>query len=228
MSKQVTGIFFLLSFLGLVIHACKHDPTEIITTGPVPQIPVTPNDSVCFNSQILPLFVSNCTMSACHDAITHADGYNFTTYNGIKSGVIAFQPDKGNIIKSITDTDPKDRMPPAGPLSAAQIQLIKKWISEGATNRICSNVCDTLNVKYTTHITQVIQSNCLGCHSGTSISGGVDLSTYSMVRNETISGKLLCTINQQGGCSAMPKNGTKLNYCDLRKFEIWKNTGTPQ
>lgn len=228
MHKLVSGLLVISTVIVFSIYSCKHDPEEVIATGNTPQVPTNPNDSICFNTQILPLFVSNCTMSACHDAVSHADGYNFTNYNGIMAGIVPFQPGSGKIIKSITDTDPADRMPPAGPLSAAQIQLIQKWITEGATNRICTNTCDTLNVKYTTHITQVIQSNCLGCHSAGNISGGVDLSTYSLVRNETLNGKLLCTINHQGTCSAMPKNGAKLSNCDLRKFEIWKNAGYPQ
>lgn len=219
MKLVYVSLLLLVSVVLFVPFSCKNETSETLK----PNTPVT-GDSVCFNTQILPLFISNCTMSACHDAVSHADGYVFTDYTGIMKGIT-----NGKIIKSIKETDPGDRMPPAGPLPATQIQLIEKWIAQGATNKICVNPCDTQLVKYNSHIAQVMTNNCLGCHSGAATSGGgINLETYTNVRNETLNGKLLCSINHAGGCSAMPKNGSKLSACDIRKVEIWKAAGYPQ
>ncbi|MBL7976522.1 MAG: hypothetical protein JNJ85_16510, partial [Candidatus Kapabacteria bacterium] len=49
-------------------------------------------DSVCFSRDVLPIFLSNCGMSGCHDATTHAEGYNLTTYSGIMRGIVAYNP----------------------------------------------------------------------------------------------------------------------------------------
>ncbi len=212
-SKVLTFTGILLLFCG-----CKHDPAE-----PVTQVPIL-GDSICFNTQILPLFVSNCAMTACHNTISKADGYQFTDYAGIKVGI-----NNGKILETIKATDPGDRMPPAGPLPAAQIQLIEKWIAQGATEKICTNNCDTFMVKYTTHIASVISTNCLGCHSGAATSGGgIKLDSYSHVQSQTMNGKLICSVQQAGGCSPMPKYANKLSFCDIRKIELWKAAGCPQ
>jgi hypothetical protein len=190
----VCGIVLPFSGITLLVCGCKHDPAE-----PVAQMPIS-GDSVCFNTQILPLFVSNCTMTACHNTISRADGYQFTDYAGIKPGI-----NNNKILKTIKATDPGDRMPPAGPLPAAQIQLIEKWIAQGATEKICAN-------------------NCGAATSG----GGINLESYSNVQSQTMNGKLICSVQQAGGCSPMPKYGNKLSFCDIRKLQLWKVSGCPQ
>jgi hypothetical protein len=207
------GLLIILLLIG-----CKYEPTDAILQNPIS------TDSACFNTQILPLFVSNCAMSGCHSTSTKAAGYQFTNFTGIKTGI-----NNGEIMKAINEPDPVDRMPPAGPLPASQIQLIEKWISQGATEKICSNNCDTFQVKYTTHIASIISGNCLGCHKGNATSGGgINLENYASVQSQTMTGKMICSVKQLSGCSPMPKNGANLGVCDIRKFELWKAAGCPQ
>ncbi len=221
----------------LVTIGCKHDPAEpqpdplnttsvaTSTTATSSEIPPKPgNDSVCFNTQVLPLFVANCAMSGCHDAIAHKDGYNFTTYHGIRSGVVPFQQDAGKVMKALKETDQDKMMPPAGQLPSSQIALIQKWITQGALERNCENACDTILVKYTSHIAPLIQTYCQGCHN----SQAPLLMSYTDVRTATQApGKLICAINH-AGCLNMPQGGAKLNSCDIRKFEKWLAGGCPQ
>ena len=37
----------------------------------------------CFTRDILPVIISHCATTGCHDAITHKEGYNYTTYANI-------------------------------------------------------------------------------------------------------------------------------------------------
>ena len=56
-------------------------------------------DSVYFVNEIMPIISSNCTMSGCHDNITHAEGVNLTTYTNIMRYVRAVMQQTVNFIK---------------------------------------------------------------------------------------------------------------------------------
>lgn len=188
-------------------------------------------DTAYFQQQILPVFISNCALSGCHDNASHKEGIVLTSYSGIVAGGIrAGNPGNSKIYKVITTTKADDRMPqpPRNPLSQEQISLIAKWISQGAKNNSCVNAsCDTANVTYNSSIKSIITDKCQGCHSGSSPAGGYDFSTYAGVKARVNDGKLWGAVNQVAGYSAMPKNGNKLSTCELDKLKIWINAGAP-
>ena len=99
--------------------------------------------------------------------------------------------------------------------------MIQKWINEGAQNSICNN-CDTMNVKFSSHISPFIQKNCLGCHSGTALTL---LSNYSQIKTTIDNGKLYCAITHSTGCQPMPQGGVKLADCKIRMVKIWIDSG---
>jgi hypothetical protein len=134
----------LLPFLcSILLTSCKHEPQEIIVqtnptttnTGATTSTTSSTNDSVCFNKQIQPLFNSSCAKGGCHDAVTRADGYNFTSYSGIMQGIVPGKPSNGKIMKEIMDNSMPQN--PNPPLSNTQKALLTKWIEEGAKNREC-------------------------------------------------------------------------------------------
>ncbi len=141
-------------------------------------------DSVCFNTQILPMIVSNCATSGCHDAKSKEDGYELTSYSKIISkGIKVGSPSNSKLYQVMIRTD-NERMPqpPLPALSKANIDLFAKWIQQGAKNVTCGTTVDTVNVSYSKTIQPVITTYCLGCHQAPSNSGGVNLSTYSNVK----------------------------------------------
>src|SRR6186713_3307880 len=89
----------------LLTFACKHDSILPSTENPEPNLPVL--NGVCFNTEILPLFIVNCGMSGCHDAVSHKSGYDLTTYSGIMVGIVPFKPESGTIIPSMQEKDPQ-------------------------------------------------------------------------------------------------------------------------
>jgi uncharacterized membrane protein len=188
-------------------------------------------DTVYFQQQVLPIFISNCAMSGCHDAASHQEGMVLTSYSGIMAGGIrAGDPGNSKIYKLITTGKAGDRMPqpPRNPLSQEQINLISKWISQGAKNNSCVNAsCDTATVTYSSSIKNIISNKCQGCHSSTSPGGGYDFSTYAGVKARVNDGKLWAAVNQVAGYSSMPKNGNKLSTCELAKLKIWIDAGAP-
>ena len=186
------------------------------------------NPRACFTRDILPVLVSRCASTGCHDAITHTEGYIFTSYSTAMAAVVPGNPGDSKLYEVITKPSGEDRMPPAGssPLTVAEIDSIRKWISYGALNENCGEVCDTINpVTFSGTIWPVIQTSCLGCHSGASPSGNVDLGSYSTISVTAGSGLLLKSLRGDG-VPKMPPAGT-FSQCRIRQFEIWINNGYP-
>jgi hypothetical protein len=180
----------------------------------------------CFTRDILPVIVSRCATTACHDAASHKEGYNYTTYAGIMKSVSAGSTSKSKLYQVIKLASGESKMPPSGKpqLSAAEIDSIGKWIGYGALNESCGEVCDTINpVTFSGTIWPVIQSTCTGCHSGTAPSGNVSLASYSNISTVASSGLLIKSLKGTG-VTLMPPSGS-LSACRIRQFQIWVNNG---
>lgn len=246
MKKFVAPLIFSVTILVTVI-SCKHEipggdpntggnPGGSGTGGGTggggtnPPASTCSPDSVYFQQQVLPIFISNCALSGCHDAASHQDGIILTTYAGIRSEVRPGSLSNSEIWEKITESDPDDRMPPPprNPLTQQQKDIIKNWILQGAQNNSCVNAsCDTANVTYSTTIRNIISNKCQGCHSGSAASAGYDFSTYTGVKARINDGKLWGAVNHMPGYSAMPKNGTKLSSCELSQIKKWMDAGAP-
>ncbi|MCF8429753.1 MAG: hypothetical protein K9G64_06430 [Bacteroidia bacterium] len=215
----------IASLLIITFATCKHEPTYKITgnNNPIDTNTNPANDSICFNTQILPLIKASCAQTGCHDAITREEGIVLDSYNGIKDLGTA------DLMKYINLSYGKVMPPlPQPRLDAASKALLNKWIAEGAKNRICTpTVCDTVNVKYSTHIAPIMNIYCKGCHNTTNTGGAVNLDNYTSTKASATTGKMICTITANG-CAIMPKGGPSLSKCDIRKIQIWAATGCPQ
>ena len=220
----VAFFLFLAGFL-----ACTHEPPGANT----PVIPPTVNstcspDSVYFTNEVMPIIASNCTMSGCHDAITHAEGVNLTNYTYIMQYVKAGNASGSKLYKVMIETDPGDRMPPPPmtALSATQLAKIQKWINQGAKNNSCTGGCDTTTFTYTAIIKPLLDTKCVGCHKPGNLGGNIDLSTWAATKVVALNGKLLGSVAQQPGYSPMPKNGAKMLDCEITRIRKWINAGS--
>jgi len=245
--KTNTHIIALLFFSSVALFSsCKHEPMVL----PASDSPVNSTDngnsngnqgntstcdpdSVYFQNVILPLFVTNCAVSNCHDAQTHKEGIVLDSYiNIMMTGDIrAFDPNHGKIYRYITTTNTDDRMPPSprNALSPTDAGLIAKWINQGALNNACyggNDNCDTSNVTYSGTIAPLLQSRCTGCHSGSYPGGNINLTAHSGVQAVALNGHLLGSINHNYGYSAMPKNLSKLPDCQIAQVRIWIENGS--
>jgi uncharacterized membrane protein len=213
----------------LLLNACRHEIPDLSSGGggnPIPTSNCSP-DSVYFINQVMPIISSNCTMSGCHDNITHADGVNLTTYANIMQYVVPGNAANSKLYKSIIKTD-GDRMPPPPmpAMTAAQKALIQKWITQGAKNNNCIGNCDTANFTYSGAIKPIMDYKCVGCHNPSNLGGNIDLSTYNSVRVVALNGKLYGSVAQQAGYSPMPKNSAKLSDCEIRQVQKWISAGS--
>lgn len=205
----VFGVSFLLSIL-----SCKHDP-------------ITP--SVCFESEVLPIFQSRCAMSGCHDGVTAADDVILTDYQNImNSGIHPGSASQSKIYRSMTGGE--EMMPPTGQIDDQSITIIRSWIEAGAENipgcSLNTVSCDTSSVTYAATVQPVFNTHCVGCHnSGASVNfdGYAPLSTYLTSNAQ----KLIDDINYASGAAQpMPPTGM-LDQCNRRKIIIWIQSGYP-
>jgi hypothetical protein len=225
--KKILFIAAVIVLVAIVINACKHEaPPVVVDTTPIPG-PV-PNNGVCFETEILPLFQSNCAKAGCHDAITHQNDLVFDSYaNIVKRKIVPGNAGASKIYKVLFETG-SDKMPPAPntDLTAAQKALIGKWINEGAKNTVnCNTNCDTAQFKYGANISVIMGTYCTGCHSGPAPSGNINLSNYAGVKLQVTNARLVGAITHAVGFSPMPQSGGKLSDCQITQIKKWVAAG---
>lgn len=206
------------------------NPVNPVVDVPVIKPPIAVNcspDTVYFQQKILPLLVSNCAMSGCHDAISKKDGVILTDYANIMREVKITNPAGSDLYKSLIETG-EDRMPPAGPLSTENISNVLTWIKQGAKNNSCdasASNCVTTNVSFKNVIQPLLATNCTGCHSGTRPSGNIDLTTHANVLKYANNGQLYGSIVHQTGYKPMPSASVKLSTCEIDQVKSWITAG---
>jgi len=191
-----------------------------------PAGPSYSNPRACFSRDILPVVVSSCGMTGCHDATSHKSGYIFASYSTTLKSVMAGSPSGSKLYQVISSTGGEDRMPPSPKprLAQAKIDSIAAWIRYGALNEVCGEVCDTINpVTFSGAIWPTIQTSCTGCHSGTTPSGAISLASYANVQTVASSGLLMKSLTGNG-VTRMPPSGS-FSACKIRQFQIWINGG---
>ncbi|MEO8657291.1 MAG: PSD1 and planctomycete cytochrome C domain-containing protein [Bryobacteraceae bacterium] len=91
----------------------------------------TPDPSAFFESKIRPILVTRC--GSCHGDKVQLGGKQLTSKDGMhRSGVVmAGDADASPLVQAVRYTG-KTKMPPSGKLPDGEIQLLEKWIAEGA------------------------------------------------------------------------------------------------
>jgi Planctomycete cytochrome C len=214
----------------LIVGSCIHDPfidPSSLNNGEPSTPGCTTGGQVCFESSVLPIFISSCARIGCHDAITKEEGFVLDNYSNIvRKGIVPGNASESKLYEVLFESG-DDRMPPDAPLSQAQKDSIKVWINQGAKNTVnCNCACDPTKFTYGAIIQPIITNQCVGCHKPGSLGGNIDLSTYSLVMVQVNNGKLLGSVTQAVGYSAMPK-GSKLSDCQITQIKNWISAGAP-
>jgi len=225
----MTALFAAL----LSVDACVHEPLiepvipdegEGGTTNPPDCLS---DGQVCFESSVLPIFISKCARSGCHNTTSHKEGYVLDSYTNIMKKGISPGNASGSKLYKVLFESGEDRMPPDGSLTQAQKDSIKLWINQGAKNTTnCNCFCDTTQFLYAAVIQPIMSNNCVGCHKASSLGGNINLSTYAYVKAQVDNGKLWGSISHASGYKAMPQGG-KLPACQITQIEKWIADGAP-
>jgi hypothetical protein len=219
----------LVMAFGVLLYACKHEIVNPIVTLPGGGVPVLPAPGeVCFDADVLPIFQSSCAKAGCHDAASKQDGYILDSYaNILKKGIKPGNANDSKMYKVLIDTDPGDRMPqaPYAPLLQSQIDVIRKWINEGAKNTAGCNTCDTTKFTYAAAIKPIIDANCINCHSASYAGGNWNFADFNLLRAAALSGRLVGSISHNAGFRQMPQGSAKLSDCKITQIRKWVQAG---
>lgn len=179
----------------------------------------------CFQEDVLPIFVSNCTMSGCHNSKDKRAGYDLSNYDGIMKGIKPKHPLRSEIYTTIKGNNPSMPEKPYPKLSARDVSMVKLWINRGARNTSDCGSCDTINFGYSGRIKPIMQSWCVGCHNSGNKGGGFDLSNYNELIKAIPNNQLIGSIKHLSGYSAMPQTGGQVSECEIRAIEKWISGG---
>ena len=235
---------YFIIILAALFSSCQHDiinnvfafskDTVFVLTPPVVLnptngTPATTSDTVCFNTEVLPLYVSYCGSVGCHDVTSHRESVITTDYGHIMSGI---RPK--NVANSKYYTIIGNGMPPrtSPQLTTAHLATIKKWIEQGALNTNCTNVCDTTVFTYAGAVQTILSNNCGGCHGSKPGSANIYLGDYASAKAYVTANKniFLNAINYATTITAskrMPPSGKMVN-CKIVQIQKWINNGYPQ
>ncbi len=131
-------------------------------------------ETIRFESDLEPILRTRCF--ACHGEAKKKGGLSLTSLESLAAGgesgaaVVAGKPDESRLLQLVVDGD----MPPEGePLSAAQIDALRRWIANGSELRELERA-ETI----TTHqIIPLMLLRCTVCHGGRRREADLDLRT---------------------------------------------------
>jgi WD40 repeat protein/mono/diheme cytochrome c family protein len=116
----------------------------------VDQKPAKPTGPVSYYRQVRPILQRSC--SGCHQPAKRGGKLLLTSYEGLKAGgengaaLVSGKPQESLVVQYISG--PKPEMPKNGePLKPLQIELISKWIGQGAKDDTPSSVQDPVTAE---------------------------------------------------------------------------------
>jgi hypothetical protein len=186
-NEILTGIVFL-SLILISYPSCTHDIVGIEEL-----------DTVCFDTQVMPMLQTSCGMSGCHESGSAAEGFDISSYQTIMQAVSPGDPRGSQLYKVITNINGETIMPPDQPLSKEQRTILEVWIAQGAMETHCSDGSGgggnggggSDSVCFVQNVLPLFLSNCAmaSCHDGLS-QGEEDnlyaLNTYATIRQHVV------------------------------------------
>lgn len=176
---------------------------------------------VSFEKQIAPVLTQRC--GSCHGANNPRGGLRLNTFAGLEAGgqggplLVVGNPNTSRIMQRLVSANPRQRMPQGngGPLTPAQIQLIGRWIAEGAkydgTDKTAAIGTSSTRpaveiqmatgnetVSFTKDIAPFMVNLCMRCHSGNSPRSGFSLQTFEQLMQGGDSGRVVIAGNLEG------------------------------
>lgn len=231
-NRVIRRLSSLLPLIFIYVFSCVYHkpdiPPEVISGG---------NGQGCdpslvyYEQDIQPILISNCTKSGCHNDKDHAEGVSYSSYSQtIRTGKVrAGNPSGSKLYTSLTGKGEKSMPQGASPLPTEQIDLIGRWIEQGAKNLVCqdsvSSTCDVTNVTYGQTVAPIMRKYCTGCHGGAGASAGIKLDTYAGVSAQAKRGYLYGTITHASGYIAMPSISSKIPACSIEQIKKWIDEG---
>lgn len=193
------------------------DPSMALETTKVVSLP-GPDEAVDFQSHVLPILEERCL--SCHNApydkngrtIHPKAGLRLDTYEWVMKGnlddtVVEAGSLENSYLYEVITLDQEDDMfmpPKGGPLTPEQIEVIKRWIEDGAKPSVAgggevASSDMSQGVSFNDHVFPLIEERCLDCHSepyvknGRTIhpKAGLRLDTYEWIIKGNLDGAII-------------------------------------
>ncbi|MCA9123599.1 MAG: PSD1 domain-containing protein [Planctomycetaceae bacterium] len=199
------------------------------------------DEPVSFEQQILPLLERRC--SKCHHEKEQSGGLDLTRMRTMRRGgdelgaaVVPGDPDASPLIQVLTGVK-KPAMPEgADPLPDEDIELLRRWIAEGARDDSTVFAPDDVEF-FEREIRPVLINRCFKCHAGDELEHGLRLTSRQSILeggsrgSSVVSGKpaesLLIKAIRHDGELKMPRGGDRLSDAQVAAFESWVQKGLP-
>jgi hypothetical protein len=228
-NKYLAPLFIAILVLVIIIsvvNGCQH---EVVDKKNLRKI--------IFETEILPIFLTNCTQSGCHDSLGDAP-LDLRTYDGIMKGIVKGNPSSSKIYSAITATY-SNIMPPSGALQPADRAKIRLWIEQGAedTKADTTPPVDTTKISsgpvcFSQDIFPVLVAGCVAnlCHDNASHEGYTKLTTYTDIIKTVIKGnpersELYQVITNAKGIKMPPKPRNSLSTAAIDSIYNWIKSG---
>lgn len=225
-----------------------------------------PDEPVDFTNHVLPILDERCF--SCHNAPYEKNGRTIHPKAGLRLDTHEWVM-KGNLDNTVVEAgnledsylyevitlDEEDDMfmpPKGGALTTEQIDIIKRWIVEGAKasagggEAISSDM--SKGVSFHQHIFPLIEERCLDCHSEPYVKNGRTIHPKAGLRLDTyeaiIEGNLDGTIIEKGNAEEstlyavitldsddpeiMPPKGDPLTEDEINMFKQWITEGAKE
>ena len=89
-----------------------------------------------------------------------------------------------------------------------------------------NELCDTLQVSFSSDVVPILTNNCYSCHSNSNapaFASGLSLEDHEDVA--AYSYRIIGSINHREGFLPMPKDQEQLDSCQVKTMEAWVNQG---
>lgn len=158
----------------LARHSTRRLRLCFLACGLLSLSPTSAAETVRFASELQPILREKC--SACHGEEKKKGGLSLASLDSLARGgesgavVVAGKPDESRLLELVADGE----MPPEGEgLSAAQIDLLRRWIEDGAEIRKVQR-----QPAITQHrVVPLMLLRCTACHGGRRREADLDLRT---------------------------------------------------
>lgn len=119
----------VIACLAVIAAGCYNDKGDKLYPMPSAVVCDTVN-TISYAKDIMPVFAKNCSLSGCHSATPPNNGYDFSTYDGVKLAAA-----NNRLVGAINWESGYSPMPKGmAKLSQCDIDKITRWTLRGANN----------------------------------------------------------------------------------------------
>ena len=87
--------------------------------------------------------------------------------------------------------------------------------------------CDTTDITYSLTVQQILNNNCIACHSTADPAAGLNFETQAGAIVAARDGRLIGSIKHLPGYTPMPQFSPMLPDCQIQKIQKWVDEGAP-